>query len=139
NNTLTNVGVQSNTLTGVKLFGGAKVTLRKLRIQGSGGDGINIADDGMATSLAGIDLGNSADPGLNEISGSVDSHICVGTTYALSRLNAEGNTFGPVDCSVVGTSGTVRTYVDCAGHGGGVNDVDALLRDSVAHCSLLPQ
>jgi hypothetical protein len=141
NNSLLNVGVLNNGASGVTLFGGAKVKLRKLRIQSSGQDGINIADNGMVTSLAGIDLGSSADPGHNELSNSVDSHICVGTSFDGTVLDAEGNTFGTVDCSTV-TNGVVRKFTDCAGHGGGVNDpaVDALglplPRETVAMCSL---
>jgi len=136
NNTLTNVGVLSNAVTGVKLFGGANVKLRKLRIQASGSNGIDITNDGAATSLAGLDLGHLGDLGYNEITNSVDSHICLGTSVDGTYLYAEGNTFGTADCSVAGTTASVRSFLDCTGHGGGLNDFSLTIRESVANCSL---
>jgi hypothetical protein len=142
NNALTNVGVISNGLSGVTLFGGAKVKLRKLRIQSSGSSGINIVDNGTATAIGGIDIGTAGDPGHNELSSSTDSHICVNTTADNTVLGgAIGNMFGTVDCAT-NPNGVVRMFSDCAAHGGGVNDPTVLagpfpvLRESVAMCTL---
>lgn len=137
NNSLSNVGVESNGTDGVSLFGGTHVTLRKLRIQSSASNGIIILNNGSATSLSGIDLGVVGDLGHNGITGSVDSHVCLETTFDASTLTARGNTFGTADCSVAGTTATVRSFTDCTGHAGGVNDGAPLSRTDVANCSLV--
>lgn len=136
-NSLSHVGVESSGGSGLTLYGGAKIKVRNLRIQSSGANGIKIADDGSATTLNGIDLGGTGDLGHNQITGSTDSHICVGTTPDGSFLDALGNTFGSVDCTVSTTTGMVRSFLTCEGHGGGVNDPAPTVRESVAYCSLM--
>ena len=136
NNSLLNVGLLNNAGNGLTLYGGANVRVRKLRIEQSGSSAIDIRDNGTLTSLANIDLGSAADLGHNELTGSVDSHVCVETTNDGSFLSAMGNVFGTSDCTVQGTSATVRKFSDCAGHGGGLNDPStALIRESVNYCT----
>ncbi|MGE5183150.1 MAG: hypothetical protein ACM31C_13860 [Acidobacteriota bacterium] len=137
NNSLSNVGVDTNGTNGVVLYGGATAKLRHMRIQNSGSSAIHISDNGSLTSLANLDLGTAADLGYNQFTGSVDSHVCVGTTPDGTNLRAKGNTFGTADCSVAGTTAMVRSFLDCVGHGGGINDPAPTVRESVDYCTLM--
>ena len=120
--------------SGLTLYGGAKVKVRRLASRTAAPTPIRIADNGAATSLDGIDLGVTGDLGRNEFMGSIDSHVCVDARPWTARGCMRRATFGTSDCAVQGTTANVRSFLDCGGHSGGIDDPAPSVREAVDYC-----
>jgi hypothetical protein len=128
---LTFVSFHNNTLMGLRVNSGAKVTARSCGFVQNTQNGFYIfgLDD---PTLGGIDLGKDAstDPGKNKINNNTQAGVCIpfnNTTPLLLRGNYFGAVGGPKDCTVPNltpknqiTGGTdCKRALDIAGTNGG--------------------
>jgi hypothetical protein len=119
-NLIQNVLIRENDVSGLVVEGGSKLKVRNCIFDTNASDNVHLIDNGNITSVTNIDLGTLADPGKNEFLSPGDVHICLSTTLDGTSLNAMGNQFGSLDCSIMMPMGKIQHYLTCNGHGGGV-------------------
>jgi hypothetical protein len=107
----------ANPSTGLRIYGGSKLTVRNSVFLANGANGVFVTSyDGTASGndLSRIDLGTSADPGHNYLQALLGSNpdvtgLCVSMAAGMGSLtlHAAGDVFaGPTDCSALLVPGT---------------------------------
>jgi hypothetical protein len=114
----------SVTADGLLILGGTVATVRKSVFVGNGLSGVHLSHTGSKTNgvndMTAVDLGKTADPGLNVVQGANDqlnnkgAGICINLDPAQAQaISAQGNLFAAADCST--TSATLTKNVGACG------------------------
>ena len=116
-NSLDHVGIDSNGTSGLAVYANTHVKVRNSNIANSAGSGVRVNTNGDHTGIAGIDLGEYPDPGLNDLHDNGSADLCIELVGPSNDLMAEGNFWSGIDCT---TAGMVPATGVCSGAGAGV-------------------